>query len=206
MTLGNEIDMKRIALVTVIGFLLVLFGCGKKPPASIVLPEITSETEEGFVDLVFAITESEFNTDGNASFHAQGLHQGKKVGLKVLLCSPWKQGTLGKDITTFQGRVFYESTGEESDRFVQVLGELYQSSVRPKSMRKDQLQFTGITLAGDPNSLSADPVKIKLFVESEDEDTYTELYTNIDVQRKRLEIREKDIAYRDPVMRAIGTE
>ncbi len=64
--------------------------------------------------------------------------------------------------------------------------------------------FTGITLAGDPRELSSVPVKIKLFVESEDEDRYTELYTNIDVQGRRLEIKEKDPDYRDPVMRAIG--
>ena len=126
--------------------------------------------------------------------------------MRVLLRPPWKEGTLGDDITTFQGRVYYESTGDESDRLVQILGELYQSTVRPRSMRKDEMLFTGITLAGDPRSLATNPVKIKLFVESEDENRYTELYTNIDVQGRRLEIREKDPEYRDPVMRAIGIE
>ena len=81
------------------GFFAALFGCGKKPeqppPA---LPEITSETEEGFVDLVFAVTDSQINPDGSASLHAQGLHKGETVGLKVLLRPPWKERALGENI------------------------------------------------------------------------------------------------------------
>jgi hypothetical protein len=198
--------MQRIALMILMGFIATFSGCSRKPEPASALPEITSETEEGFVDLVFAITQSEVNSDGTASFLAQGLHRGETVGLKVLLRPPWKEGALGEGITTFQGRVNYESTGEESDRLVQILGELYQSPVRPRSMRKDVILFTGITLEGDPRALTSRPVKIKLFVESEDENRYMELYTNIDVQGRRLEIREKDPDYRDAVMLTVGLE
>ena len=198
--------MKRIALVIILGFFIALSGCGKKPERDPALSEITSEMDEGFVDLVFTITESEINADGSASFHAQGLNEGEKVGLRVRLLPSWKDGTLGDDFTTFQGPVYFESTGEESDRLVQILGGLYQSSVRPQSMRKNEILFTGITLEGDPRALSSSPLKIKLFVESEDEEKYAELYTNIDVQGRRLEIGEKDPDYRDPIMRAIGID
>ena len=198
--------MKRTGSVLTMGFLTALFGCGRDPERSVTLPEITSEAVEGFVDLVFAITNSQVNPDGSASFHAQGVHKGETVGLRVLLQPPWKEGALGEDIVTFQGRVIYESTGMESDRLVQIMGELYRSSVRVRSMRKGPIPFTGITLEGQPRGLASAPVKIKLFVESDDEDGYGELYTNIDVPGRRLEIREKDPDYRDPVMRALGSE
>ena len=208
----NQPKMKHVILVIAMGFFAALFGCGKKQePASMLpkpaptLPEITSMSEEeGLIDLVFAIAESKSNADGSSSFHAQGLHRGGKVGLRVFLRPSWKEGTLGPRMTTFQGEVLYESTGEESDRFVQVLGELYQSSVCPKMMRKGQIPFTAITLGGNPHDLSLAPVKIKLFFESEAEDQYAEIYTNIDAKKSRLEIMEKDPDYRESVMRAIG--
>lgn len=198
--------MKRVSEVIIMGFFAALFGCGKKSEQPPALPEITSEAEEGFVDLVFEITDSQIKPDGSASFHAQGLHEGETVGLKVLLRPPWKEGTLGDNITTFQGIVLYQSTGPESDRLVRILDQLYQSSLAPKAMASDPIQFTGITLAGDPRVIQSGPVKIKLFVESEDEKKYAELYTNIDVQNARLEIREKDPEYRGLVIRALTSQ
>jgi hypothetical protein len=46
-------------------------------------------------------------------------------------------------------------------------------------------------------------VKIKLFFESDDEDRYGELFTNVELAARRLEVREKDEGYRLPVVRAL---
>jgi hypothetical protein len=45
---------------------------------------------------------------------------------------------------------------------------------------------------------------MKLFRESEAEDEYAEVYTNIDVYGERAAIREKDPDYRQPLLAAIA--
>jgi len=66
-----------------------------------------------------------------------------------------------------------------------------------------ETQFTGISLEGDPRDLAKGPVKIKLFFESGGQDDYAELFTNIELAARRLEVREKDEEYRKPVVRAL---
>jgi len=103
---------------------------------------------------------------------------------------------------TYRGIVTYRSTGADSDAFIQVLDELYGTKVGPKAMGRET-QFTGISLEGDPRDLAKGPVKIKLFFESDKEDAYAELFTNIELAAHRLEVREKDESYRLPVLRAL---
>ncbi len=47
-------------------------------------------------------------------------------------------------------------------------------------MRTDTV-FAGLSLEGDPNDLAKGAVKIKLFYESDKEDEYAELFTNIEL-------------------------
>ncbi len=105
----------------------------------------------------------------------------------------------------FRGQVDFESTGSDSDRLVQVMDQLYEISLNPEGMAAGPIQFTAISLQGDPRDLWAGPVKIKLFIESEDEERYGELYTNIDMQDGTLEVREKDVSYRKSVIRALSS-
>lgn len=200
--------MKRILLVTAVALFVALFGCGKKPESSPRLPEITSETAEGFVDLVFAITSSKIETNGSASFRVAGLHNGEQVGLEVLLRPPWKEGTLGEgiDLVTYQGIVAYRSVGPESDRLVQILDTLYESGMKPASMKSTPIHFAAFTLGGNPQKLEAGRVEIKLFHESENEEEYAEFYTNIDVRNGKLEIKEKDLDYRKAIIKALADQ
>jgi hypothetical protein len=68
---------------------------------------------------------------------------------------------------------------------------------------RPETEFTGISLEGDPRDLTKGMVKIKLFFESEKQDEYAELFTNIDLRANRLEIREKDEEYRLPIIKAL---
>jgi len=63
--------------------------------------------------------------------------------------------------------------------------------------------FTGISLEGDPRDLTSGRVGIKLFFESGEQVDYAELYTNIELAARRLEVHEKDEAYRLPVVKAL---
>jgi hypothetical protein len=168
------------------------------------LPEITAESEEGFVDLVFRVQDYKPLADGSQSIRAAGLHGGREVGFEVVLGPTWKKSKLGKDvpIETSRGMVSYRRVGPESDAFLQVLDELYRAMLRPKAMAADT-PFTGISLEGDPGDLASGPVKIKLFYEKGGEDTNAELYTNIDLSARKLEVREKDEGYRSQVIQAL---
>src|SRR5262249_46750540 len=81
------------------------------------LPEITSESEEGFHDLVFAIEDHKKLTDGSQRILASGMYEGKKVSLEIYLGAEWISAARDADvpITTFRGVVSYRSVGPESD-------------------------------------------------------------------------------------------
>jgi hypothetical protein len=185
------------------GIFSFIFGsCARKPsaiPPSEITPEITSEMEEGgFVDLCFAIREYRKQPDGSQSISAYGVHNGKEVGLEILLGPNWKQGPLLGSVVTYKGTVTYRSLGPQSNAFLRVLDELYETKLAPQAMRTET-QFTGITLGGNPSNPD-EKLSIKLFFESDDEKRYAELYTNVDLKAKKLEIHEKDPDYRKPII------
>jgi len=199
-------------LVTVMSLLSILFGsCSKsQPPQELVkpLPEITADSEDGdFVDLGFAIRSRETLPDGSEAFHAYGVHHGQEVGIAVVLGTQWKSGTLGSNasLVTYRGTVTYRSLGAPSDALLQVLDELYETKLQPRTMRP-ATTFTAISLGGDPSNLTKGPTKMKLFFESEAEDRYAEVYTNIDLAKGVLEIHEKDPEYRSALIKALRPE
>ncbi|MEY2466994.1 MAG: hypothetical protein QOD03_1515 [Verrucomicrobiota bacterium] len=197
-------------------FSFLLGGCNKSSPLvskrtetieSIALhksPEITSETEEGFQDLIFYIQEHKRLPDGTQKIQASGIYQGQVVGFEVLLNNEWREGSLGKGVplVTYQGSVIYHSTGSESDGFLRVLNDLYGTKMSSLNMA-DETKFTGISLEGDPKELEKGPVKIKLFYELGGEKDYAELYTNIELGKRRLEVHEKDTEYRLAIVKAL---
>lgn len=208
-------------LVIFMGLFSLLFGgCGKQPTTPLTQiqsqgkalpsldkpPEVTSELEEGFHDLVFFVQDFQKLSDGRRTIHVAGIYKGKQLGLDVLLSPNWKSGSLGKDVplVVYQGKVTFHSIGPESDTFLQVVDELYGTKLNPKAMRTDTV-FAGLSLEGDPNDLAKGAVKIKLFYESDKEDEYAELFTNIELAGQRLEIAEKDESYRLPIVKALQT-
>jgi hypothetical protein len=203
----------------ILSFLSFLFGgCGRgeKPQApraeaaarrSVRLdkpPEITSESGDGFHDVIFYIREHKRLADGTQIIRGSGLHKGRPLGLEVALSPIWQASSLGKGLplATYRGTVTYRSTGPDSDAFVQVLDDLYGTKLTPKAMGAE-IRFTAITLGGDPRDLAKGPVKIKLFYESGGQADYAELYTNFELPARRLEIREKDEEYRPAVVKAL---
>jgi len=170
------------------------------------LPEITSENEEGFVDLVFAVAEHKTLADGSQSIKAAGRHKGQAVGFEVVLGPLW-EGKANKDgrIEMRYGTATFRRAGPESDVFLRVLADLYASSAKPKAMA-DEREFKAVSLRGNPRDLAGGPVKIKLFFEPGPDDRYAEFYTNIDLAARRLEFREKDPDYRTRVIRALQAD
>jgi len=167
-------------------------------------PEITSETEEGFHDLIFHASSYKRYSDGSQTVHGTAVHNDRKLGLEIKLGPGWQAGSLGKDIplVTYRGNISYRTTGSESDVLLGLIDQLYGTKIDPKRMGKET-HFTGISLGGDPRDLTKGPVKIKLFYETSDQRDYAELFTNFDLATHRLGISEKDEEYRSAIVRAL---
>jgi hypothetical protein len=168
------------------------------------LPEITSESEEGYHDLVFAIADHKKLPDGSQTILASGMYKGRKVSFEIYLGAGWRPGTLDADVplTTYLGSVSYRSVGAESDLLLHVMDEIYGTKQAPQAMKK-ATEFTALSLGGNPRDLAKEPAKIKLFFDSDAEDQYAELFTNIDLNERKLYISEKDEEYRAPIVRAL---
>ena len=194
----------RFALSIAIG-IFGIFGASCKVRQS-PLPEITSATEEGFHDLTFAIRRDEKQADGSRLLEARGLHHGREVGLLIVISPSWREARLGEfNFTSYKGIMSYRSVGTASDFLLQAIDELYGTALHPTAMRAET-KFAAITLAGNPATLEKEPVKIKLFYESDDPERCAELFTNIDLRHGVLQINEKDEGYRKPVVQALTAQ
>jgi hypothetical protein len=194
-----------VVIILFVTLVMVTFmsGC-RQGSTETPLPEITSESEEGFRDFVLAIEEYDKLSDGSQKLLASGTHNGKKVSIEIDLIAGWNSGAPDPNvpIATFRGTVTYRSVGSESDLLLQVMDELYGTKQAPKAMSK-ATEFAAISLEGDPTNLAKGPVKIKLFFESDRDDAYAELFTNIDLRAQKVYIREKDEEYRTAIIRAL---
>ena len=190
----------RRALVASALLTLVVVIAWEPASRAMELPEITSESEQGFHDLVFALV----GGGDERTLRVKGKHKGAVVGFEVRLGPDWKEGRLGDvNLTTYQGAVVISSVGRESDELARVIDGLYETKLTPRGLNA-QTKFTAISLEGNPQRLKAGPVKLKLLFESDDESRYAEAFLNIDVARSRVQLNEKDVDYRKALVRALG--
>ena len=177
-----------------------LVGC-TRPAHSLV--DISETNEAGWHDLGFEIIDYTKQSDSSQSFILAGTHKGKRVSIRAILSPTWqfrpKDAQL--PIDTYRGVVTFESSGPESDAFLAALDELYRTRTGATSCI-NRVQFTGITLGGDPNRALDGELSIKLFYEPEDETKYAEAYFNILYPKKRAQFHEKDPEYRTNIVYA----
>lgn len=192
-------------------FVFMLTGCRQtqlqQPKPDIINRlEITSESEEGYYDIVFLISQHQKLPDGSQVISASGTYKGTSCGLDIVLGPSWKQGSIdlgeSSSLATYQGNVTFRSIGAGSDSLLQIMDQLYGTKQSPTSM-KNETGFTAISLQGNPQELKNGMTKIKLFYEAKKEDDYAELFTNIDLVAKKVYIAEKDVDYRSAVIRAL---
>lgn len=165
------------------------------------IAEITSEREEdGFIDLVFGI--SRLCVENNVqTINVVGTSAGRKVGFSVELGSQWKSGGVG-DLHISSGIVRIASTGDESDSFVRALAQVYEVD-SPSGQMSKNVEFTAVSLGGNPADIENGPVKLKLFFEP-DGDGYAEVYANFDLAAKKFYFNEKDPEYRPFILSALS--
>lgn len=193
----------RMQRLWIMGLLILLFRCTENKPPN--LPDILSETEDGFVDMEFAVTKLESMPSGKFTIDMAAMADSREVALRVAFGRVWKKGTLGGQITTFQGDVTFLRMDERSDRFIQFMDKVYAAGLRPARM-KESIRFVGISLEGNPNTPRLGPLKIKLFYESEEEKEYAEAYLNVDLTNNKGWFNEKDSAYRSALVYDMKTQ
>jgi hypothetical protein len=169
------------------------------------IPEITSDgQEEGLLDLVFGLENHNELPDGTQQLVAVGRAGDHEVSFRADLGASWRRSTL--EDTSFrmsQGTVTLRSLGPRSDRLIGALQSLYDTHLGLTTMASE-IAFTAVSLEGDPADLRGGPLKLKLFFEGDDEDDYAEIYLNVDMDRARVDLNEKEPEYREPLLRALA--
>jgi hypothetical protein len=143
---------------------------------------------EGFIDLDLKIESMDCPSWDNCTVRAKGLHRGIKVGLQVQI--------------TRNGRsrsIRYQSLGEQSDRFLIAMAQLYKVPMTGKRFRKEAR--ADIVVLDANNDEMANKV---FFANNGPRSDYAELYTNIDKRKGVLQIHEKDDEYRANVLKALA--
>lgn len=115
------------------------------------------------------------------------------------------------DMNLIQNHVYSQGvrfirSGEESDRLITSLAELYGFSVGKLNM-VDGESFTAIALHQGEINMEQQPIKIKLFGRDSDkdsEDEYYESFFNVDLKNRLVFWNEKDQEYRIPLIKGIS--
>ena len=208
--------MKPITLIFAMGILSTLFGCRqnnnkKQITSDLKLEEITlrTDTSDGFCDIFLKIT-SDLKTDTTHIYIAKGIYKNKTVGLQFEVKSAMPngisdQGEMNSENGFIQNAVKIISIGQESDELIKALSELYEIPTQ-RLFTKTKLVTTAFSLNQKIADLDKqDYYKFKLFFnENSDEDSYAELYFNINTNVRIIELHEKDNDYRKPLVKTFA--
>lgn len=172
-------------------------------------PVVNQFSEDGFVDLCFKI--EDLADDGrHYHFHLSASYRNAVLGMDVKLVMGIQGGFnakmgLRKRQVHRDGVRFFRS-GEESDRLIKVLAELYGSKRKPRRMI-DEESFTVIALHQGDLDWNQETVDLKIFGRDDepiDEKNYYESYFNVDFAGGFVYWKEKDPDYRKPLLRALS--
>jgi len=172
---------------------------------SVKLEDITSRIDqaEGWVDIFLKIT-SDIKTDTSHIYVAKGLYKNKTVGLQIEINSNIRAGIIDGKPDSKSGvmpkAVRLKSLGQESDELVKALAELYKVN-SDKGFTKQIISATAFSLNEMPVVLDKnDYYRLKLFFEENDEYLYSEMFLNINTEKREIELHEKDADYREPII------
>lgn len=162
-------------------------------------------TEEGFVDIDLHVASYNANKDGPFRIRVANTFQGKAVGFLVQIDKKWtakKMENVKKPLFWGTGQLIFD--GEATVAFVEMLSGLYGVSL--PTIVGQQVDFDAVGLFNDPRKLATREVKMKLFFNSENQNLYSEVYLNVNLSEKTLELHEKDQDYRQPLVRSLCGE
>ncbi len=201
--------IKQLTTIILMGLFSFLFGCkDNKTNAqqNDKLVDITSRLDqaEGWSDIFLTIT-ADTKTDTSHIYIAKGLYKGKTVGLQIQVNSKIGAGIVNGQLDSKSGLVAnavrLQTIGQESDELVKALAELYKQPT-DKGFTKQTISATAFSLSDKAADLDKrDYYKLKLFFEENDEKLYSEMFLNINTDKREIELHEKDEGYREPIIK-----
>jgi hypothetical protein len=173
------------------------------------LEEITAhiDPEEGWIDIFLNIVES-IDSKESVLLTCKGLYKGAVVGLQIDIRKGMDAGLLPTD--EINQSAFYRdgiriiSIGLESDYLIKAISELYQFPTDKPFLKQidDAMTFS-------LNSIGVDLTKkqtynFKMFFHEDSEDLNCEIYCNIDLENNIVELHEKDVEYRENLIKTFS--
>jgi hypothetical protein len=211
----NNNMINKLTAIIFMGLFSFLFGCKNNDSNAQTnntdttkLEEITSriDPEEGWNDIFLKIIE-DTKTDTSHIYIAKGLYKNKIVGLQIEVSSKIGAGIVDGKPDGKAGfvanAVQLKSIGQESDELVKALAELYKQ-ITNKGFTKQRISATAFSLNEKPVNLDKkDYYKLKLFFSEDDENLYSEIFLNINTDKREIEINEKDEGYREMIIKIL---
>ena len=213
--LASRMKKYKLLIIFFMGFFSWLFGCRtndtkqeivSNDTMKIKLEEITDhiDTAEDWNDIFLKIV-SEIKTDSSHIYISKGLYHGNIVGIKCEIKNNIKAGIVNGKMNEkgfARNSIQLISIGQESDQLIKALSELYKFPTK-KQFRKSISPSLFSLNEKEINRDSEDYFKLKLFFNEDSETLYSELYFNIDLRKRIIEIHEKDEDYRLNVIKAL---
>ncbi len=165
------------------------------------------DVSEGWVD-VFLKMLSEVKTEHSYIYEVQGLYKGKKVGFQLELNAHIAAGIIdgrpNPHGAFVSDAVKLTSLGQMSNDFIKALAELYGVPC--------ENDFTTSTLSSTVYSLNSKAVdlekpdiyRLKVFLKDPKDELYSELFLNINTDKREIELHEKDKSYRETIIKILS--
>ena len=188
----------------IMGLLSLVFGLKSNGQSNLI--DITSKSEEGFHDLIFNITDKQLDKENNWILIAKGQYKSTVIGLKIKIKNGLNPGLInGKPdqsgLTKNAGELI--NIGLESDNFIKIVSELYGFKSNNKFSKKN-ISFDCFSLNSEVGNLDKGDFKFKLFLDSQDTNgLYSELFLNIHLSAGLIELNEKDLGYREKLIKIL---
>jgi hypothetical protein len=181
----------------ILAVVLSLFSCTHD------IPKAQIADDDYFCDIDFVITDITTINSGCLRFTVDNILEGKRVLFSLIInANENKKSAENPNIQFISGKI--ETAGDGFDAFVNTLAALY-SIEQPTTIKKDDIELVLAVLETNANGTK---FRTKAFVNSDtdNESMYAEFYINIDIEKKLLQIREKDPGYRSPLIKALSGE
>ena len=168
--------------------------------------------KDQWLDVNLPVREVKQISPGHFRVITQGVYDGEVLGLtfefngidpnNAFLANPSE----GKITATSNGVVII-SQGTPTANFVRAYAKLANKSLSKLSV-PDNLNFTAISLGGNPRDVDMAQSKIKVFHADDQAEGpfYFEAFINPDVPHGYIESHEKDPDYRDGILRSFGAQ
>jgi hypothetical protein len=162
------------------------------------MDDIKIDSPDGFADISFPITKKEL-TENNLFLTCTGSYENKQVDFTVSLPES-TNFSLGEN---FEVNSMYEVKFHfKNDSFKKLVASTYKIKTAENIEFKPEVNAVGIVMGQKPINLDTDDINIKIFFDDKNEKgIHAEAYLNILNGKSVLLFKEKDLEYRDNLIK-----